>query len=157
MTALWFPVLSRRSWELTMNSFRNLRGLLCIGLLVGLSGCPGGEARRFAVSGTVKWQGKALDQGTITFLPEDPSLGSGGGAMIQDGHYSIPAKPGLLPGRYKVALSSADPKKALDPNADPGAPGPVYKDRVQPKYNSQTTLTAEITADGKNNFDFEVQ
>jgi hypothetical protein len=139
-----------------MNAFRTLRGLLCISLLAGLSGCTGGEPKRFAVSGMVQWQGRPLDQGTITFLPEDSSLGSGGGAMIQDGHYSIPAKPGLLPGRYKVAISSADPKKVLDPNADPGAPGPVYKDRVQPKYNSQTILTAEITADGKNSFDFEV-
>jgi hypothetical protein len=139
-----------------MNHFRTFVGLLCIGLGAGLAGCADSGPKRYAVSGEVKWRGQPLDQGAITFLAEDPALGSAGGAMIKDGHYSIPAKQGLLPGRYKVAVTSADPKKAVDPDAPPGAPGPVYKDRVQPKYNSQTTLTAEVKAEGANTFNFEV-
>ena len=41
----------------------------------------------------------------------------------------------------------------------PGAPPgylPVPKDRIQPKYNTQTTLTAEVKAEGQNTFNFEV-
>jgi hypothetical protein len=139
-----------------MNHTRIFGGWLGICFLVCLAGCAGGAVKRCGISGTVKWMGKPLDQGAILFLAEDPALGSGGGAMISNGQYSIPAKQGLLPGRYKVSVSSADPKKALDPNADPGAPGPVYKDRIQPKYNTNTILTADVKADAKNTFDFEV-
>src|SRR5262245_32730160 len=139
-----------------MNHCRSLRGLLCICLVAGLAGCAGGQAKRCAVSGVVKWRGKSLDQGAITFLAEDPALGSGGGAMIRDGQYSIPAKHGLLPGRYKVMVTSVDPKNQQpDPDALPGYL-PVPKDRVQPKYNTQTTLTAEVKAEGENTFDFDV-
>jgi hypothetical protein len=139
-----------------MNHFRTSRGLLGICLVAGLAGCAGGPAKPCAVSGVVKWQGKPLDHGAITFLAEDPALGSGGGAMITDGKYSIPAKLGLLPGRYKVMVTSVDPKdQTPDPDALPGYL-PVPKDRVQPKYNTQTTLTAEVKAGGPNTFNFEV-
>ncbi|HKB41884.1 MAG TPA: hypothetical protein VKD72_35990 [Gemmataceae bacterium] len=139
-----------------MHHCRIFLGLLGSCLVAGLAGCADSATKRYAVSGEVKWQGKPLDQGSITFLAEDPALGSGGGALIKDGQYSIPANQGLLPGRYKVAVSSADPKKAVDPDAPPGAPGPVYKDRIQPKYNAQTILTADVKAEGPNKFNFEV-
>src|SRR5262249_52721258 len=126
-TALIPPTLPVCRRESAMHSHRSPLGLLCVcAVVAGLAGCAGGGAKRCAVSGAVKWRGQPLDQGAITFLPEDPALGTSGGALIQDGRYSIPADQGLLPGRYKVTISSADPKKALDPNADPGAPGPVY-------------------------------
>jgi hypothetical protein len=76
--------------------------------------------------------------------------------LIKDGQYRIEAKEGLLPGRYKVMVTSVDPKNQTpDPDSPPGYL-PVPKDRIQPKYNTQTTLTAEVTAEGKNSFDFEV-
>jgi hypothetical protein len=124
-------------------------------VVAGLAGCAGGE-KRYGVSGVVKWQGRALDQGAITFLPEDPSLGASGGAVIKDGRYRIAARSGLLPGRYKVMVTSADPSKAPDPDAPPGPSGPLPKDRVQPRYNAQTVLTAEVRPEGPNTFDFEV-
>jgi len=139
-----------------MNHFRTFRGLLWTCLVASLAGCAGGEAKRYAVSGVVKWRGKPLNQGAITFLPEDPALGSSGGDMIKDGRYSIPAKQGLLPGRYKVMITSVDSKnKVPDPDALPGYL-PVPKDRIQPRYNTRTTLTADVKAEGKNTFDFEV-
>jgi hypothetical protein len=138
-----------------MNHFRTFLGFLCICPVVGVTGC-GGEAKRLAVSGEVKFQGKPLDQGAITFLADEPSLGSGGGAPIKDGRYSIPAQHGLLPGRYKVMVTSVDPKNpAPDPDSLPGYL-PVPKDRVQPKYNAQTALKADVKAEGPNTFNFEV-
>jgi hypothetical protein len=140
-----------------MNQIRTLNGLLCMCIVAaGISGCADSGPKRYAVSGVVKWQGKPLDQGAITFLAEDPATGSGGGAMIKDGQYSIPAKQGLLPGRYKVMVTSADPKnKAPDPDSPPGYL-PVPKDRLLPKYNTQTTLTADVKPQGQNTFNFEV-
>jgi hypothetical protein len=162
----WAPSPSRlRSLggrQTSQQAFAMIRGqtfnrLLCGCIVaVAISGCAAGEAKRYAVSGMVKWQGKPLDQGAITFLAEDPALGTSGGDMIKDGHYSIPASQGLLPGRYKVMVTSADPKNKIpDPDSLPGFL-PVPKDRIQPKYNTQTTLTADVKAEGQNTFNFDV-
>jgi hypothetical protein len=139
-----------------MTDLRRLSRLfrVCI-VIVGVFGCADGKPKRYSVSGDIKWQGKPLDQGGITFLGEDLALGTGW-ASIKDGKYSIPAKEGLLAGRYKVMVASADPRnKAPDPDSPPGYL-PVPKDRIQPKYNTQTTLTAEVKAEGQNTFNFEV-
>lgn len=140
-----------------MKDLRRRTRLLGVCLvLAGLVGCLDSKPKRYGVSGEVKWQGKPLDQGGIVFVAADPTLASGGGDMIRDGRYSIPAKEGLLPGRYKVIITSSDPKnKAPDPDSPPGYL-PVSKDRIQPKYNSQTILTAEVKAEGPNTFNFEV-
>jgi hypothetical protein len=136
-----------------MNFFRTLLLWLFIGALVAdLSGCSGRGKHR-AISGEVKWRGQPLDRGGITFEPEDPGLGSGGGAMIKNGRYSIPAEHGLLPGRYRVRISSAEPTgKELDLDAPPGPAGPLPKDRIQQKSD----LTAEVMADGPNVLNYEV-
>jgi hypothetical protein len=140
-----------------MNRRRFFGGLLCWWVVAfNVAGCADSGSKRYAVSGVVKWQGKPLDQGVITFLPEDSSVGSGGGDMIQNGQYSIPAKQGLLAGRYKVTIASADPRnKAPDPDSPPGYL-PVPKDRIQAKYNTQTTLTADVKPQRQNTFNFEV-
>jgi hypothetical protein len=140
-----------------MKHLRAVYRLLCVAILaVGIFGCAGGEAKRCAVSGMVKWRGKPLDYGAITFLAEDAAVGTSGGDMIKDGRYSIPAKQGLLPGRYKVTISSVDPRnQAPDPDSPPGYL-PVPKDRLPAKYNTQTILTAEVRAEGQNTFNFEV-
>ncbi len=141
-----------------MNDRRILRWLPYVCLFMGgILGCADGKPKLYGVSGEIKWQGKPLDQGVITFLPADSTLPSGGGAMIQEGQYSIPAKQGLLPGRYKVMVASSDPKnRTPDPDSPPGYL-PVAKDRILPKYNVQTILGAEVTTDGPNKFNFEVQ
>ncbi len=139
-----------------MRSVRFVQVCLGTSLLLGLAGCTGGQPKLCPVSGTVNFKGKPLDRGAITFLSDDPTMGAGGGAMIEEGHYDIPAKQGLPPGRYKVIITSVDPKNQTpDPDALPGYL-PVPKDRIKPKYNSQTTLKAEITTEGPNKFDFEV-
>jgi hypothetical protein len=141
-----------------MTFSRSLLGFLgACAAAAALAGCAGNSGpRRCAVSGEVKWRGQPLDQGAITFLPDEPSLGSSGGALIKEGRYSIPAQNGLLPGRYKVLVTSADRKGVIDPDALPGPAGPVPKDRVNPKYNAQTTLTAEVKAEGPNTFNYDV-
>src|SRR5215470_6049958 len=127
-----------------MTSVRTLSRILCLcAVIVGVVGCADRKPKRYAVSGEVKLQGKPLDHGGITFLGEDLALGSGW-AEIKAGKYSIPAKEGLLVGRYKVSVSSADPRdKAPDPDSPPGYL-PLPKDRIQPKYNTQTTLSADV-------------
>jgi hypothetical protein len=128
---------------------------VCAGF-VGLTGCGSAGVQRCAISGEVRFEGKPLDQGAITFLAQDPSLASGGGAQIRNGQYSIPAQHGLLPGAYRVMVTSAARGAPSDPNAPPGPAGPLPKDRVNPKYNAITVLRAEVKADGPNVFNFDV-
>jgi hypothetical protein len=141
-----------------MNHLRSVTGLFCAcALVIGPCGCDAGP-KRYGVSGEVKYQGKPLNHGGIIFLPADPTSGAdSGGGNIKNGKYAILAKEGLLPGKYKVMITSVDPNtKETDPDAPPGPAGPLPKDRVAPKYNRDTILTAEVTADGSNKFDFSV-
>src|SRR3954453_17607629 len=71
-------------------------------------GC-GGEADslpRQAVSGTVTMKGAPLPAGMIQFQPTAPHRVTGGGGGIPDGAYSIAKAQGLVPGTYRVSITS---------------------------------------------------
>jgi hypothetical protein len=125
--------------------------------VVGLTGC-GGETNKKAVSGTVAWKSQPLETGRIRFLPADAGVHTETGAVITDGKFDIPSEHGLLPGKYKVKISSPDPKSGGGPpDAPPGDRGGYpATERIAAKYNSKTELTAEVTADGKNHFEFKL-
>jgi hypothetical protein len=131
--------------------------LVVLAAAVGLTGCGGGTNKK-AVSGTVTWKSKPLETGMIRFLPAEAGGQTETGAVITDGKFDIPKEHGLLPGKYKVSISSPDPKSGQGPpDAAPGDRGGYpAKERIAEKYNAQTTLTAEVTADGKNQFEFQV-
>lgn len=133
----------------------------CLAVFVaaaGLVGCGGGTNKK-AVSGTVSWKSQPLETGMIRFLPADAGGRTEAGAVITDGKFDIPREQGLLPGKYKVAISSPDPKSGQGPpDAAPGDRGGYpAKERIAAKYNAKTELTAEVTADGKNHFEFQVE
>jgi hypothetical protein len=145
-----------------------------IGLVAFLSiaalaaGCGGGESEdsvddRLAklealvpVSGVVTVGGKPLPGVVVTFLPDD--WGPAHGETDDEGRYSLEtaARPGAIPGTYKVAMSylvAADGRVlGLDSrsgfNADPAVATAVEK--LPPEYASteKTTLTAEIPPNG---------
>jgi hypothetical protein len=131
-------------------------------LVLFSSGCsPKSGVNTLPVSGTVKLDGVALDQGVIQFEPQPP----GGKAVnaatpIKDGKYQFPAGAGgLLPGTYRVLVSSvssapalpSDPIKAMEQASQPPPP-----DRIPRKFNVESTLQAVVKADGPNNFDFDL-
>ncbi|HET6576657.1 MAG TPA: hypothetical protein VFG68_23870 [Fimbriiglobus sp.] len=124
----------------------------------GLAGCGGGTNKK-AVSGTVTWKSQPLATGMIRFLPVEAGGQTETGAVITDGKFDIPKEQGLLPGKYKVAISSPDPKSGQGPaDAAPGERGGYpATERIAAKYNSKTVLTADVTADGKNHFEFQVE
>ena len=132
-----------------------LPGVLALFLAGGCGDRYGG---RRAVSGTVTFQGKPLDQGSITFVPASPDLSTQSGAGIRDGHYQIPRAQGLVPGKYKVSISSGDPGTPADPSAGPPGPSGNYssKERIPPRYNVRSTLEVEVQKGGPNEFDFTI-
>jgi hypothetical protein len=125
-----------------------------------LSGCGGAQddLPRQTVAGTVKLQGEPLKSGLIQFQPASPDASTAGGAGIVDGEYSIPKAEGLVPGAYKVSITSvAEAAAPLPPSATPGDPVSKVKDPIPAQYNATTQLNARVTKEGPNKFDFDLK
>jgi hypothetical protein len=127
-------------------------------LAVLLVGCGGekDDLPRRSVAGTVTLDGKPLSQGSIQFLPTGPDTPTAAMVEVKGGTYTITTAQGLVPGHYKVLISSAnvpasDPAKA---DALPGMSGPPLKELLPVRYNAQSTLSAEVKTDAPNAFDF---
>lgn len=136
-----------------------IAGLALSGVfLLALSGCGGkGDGlNRQAVSGTITMGGSPLASGMIQFLPDggDPLKVVGGGATITGGTYQIPTESGLIPGNYIVSISA--PESGPDTGAGPGSAAKLPKETVPAKYNTATTLKAEVKAGASNTFDFQL-
>ncbi len=128
---------------------RTIAFLSAVALLSGCSTDP-----RLAVSGTVLFNGKPLDQGRIEFHPPG-GKGNLSGAVIQEGRYHIPQATGLAPDTYEVRIFSYDTKGVKASSDVPGEPGEGFKERIARKYNLQSELKAEVKP-GKTTFDFSV-
>src|SRR5436309_3067982 len=133
-----------------------LQWVVVVGMLTP-AGCggPGDELPRQAVSGSVTLKGQPLPQGTIQFLPTTDKQPTAGAVEIKDGKYSLPREQGLVPGSYKVMISSVkDPGAQQGPDDLPGKPGPPSKDLIAAKYNVKTNLTAEVKEGAANTLAF---
>lgn len=156
--------------------------------LLGLSfavGCGGdGLDTRYPVSGTVNYNGKPVENGMISFVPE-AAEGRGASGDIKDGAYSLTTntpEDGAFPGSYKVTVSSKDTEEAkakaevairklaakakVQVDTSHGIPDPAMmgkalrkaKSNVPTKYSSSgaTDLKAEVKAE-TNTINFELK
>ncbi len=141
--------------ELTMHHPGSVLLLLLCLSMPALLGCNRNPLDRQAVSGRVTLDGKPLDQGTIQFCPKVAQGGIFAGGLVVDGTYEIPLAKGLPPGAYTVRISAAIPGTFAPVQ---GPPGPSMSrplmERIPPKYNSNSELTAEVKSEGGNVFDF---
>ncbi len=126
--------------------------LLAAVATLGCGGDPNGPQR---VSGRVTFRGEPLDQGVIAFVDPSNSV-QAGGALVRDGKYDIPAEHGLTPGKYQVTISSPSGSSVTPEEYAAGKTAMTSQERIAAKYNSESTLEAEVTAGGTNQFDFEV-
>src|SRR5262245_46498572 len=123
-------------------------------------GCGPNSGGRQEVKGTIKLKGQLLDQGQITFVPISGDGATKEGAPIANGAYKIDRMHGLLPGKYKVGITSGDGRTPHDaaPDQLPGPTGAniISKDRIPPDYNTNSKQEVEVTAKGPNVFDFDI-
>jgi len=129
--------------------------VLGIGLALAV-GCGKSEPKRYAVSGTVKYKDKLIGVGSVTFIPDGSGDAQMGGAPIKDGKYEMPAAAGLRAGKYKVSISYPDPKGTPAAGDAPGASLDA-KNLMPAKYNDQTELRADVSADKPNVFDYDLK
>jgi hypothetical protein len=124
--------------------------------LVVFVGC-GPRSDRLEISGEVRLDGAPLDDGTIRFTSLGPKM-MAAGAQVENGEFNIPQEKGLLPATYHVSISAPDaaapPIMTRGPEGRLGAP--VQPDRIPRAYNLESTLRAEVTADGDNYFQFDL-
>jgi hypothetical protein len=123
------------------------------------AGCSDYSGGRKEITGTVKLVGEPIQDGTIQFKPLE-NQPTTQGAQIVNGKYKIPRNQGLLPGKYRVEVSCGDPNVSV--HDEDFAPGPsggrnvLAVDRVPEDWNLKSKQQVEITADGPNQFDFDI-
>ena len=127
---------------------------LIVCFFLGLAGCGNQETGPdvFFVTGTVAIDGRPLGTGKIQFR----SGGNGRAYVgaIEDGQFSLDAEAGTS----AVAITASRPTGKYDEGASPeDEPQPIMEMYIPVQYNSQTTLTAEVSPDGMNMFPFELQ
>ena len=108
-----------------------------------LAGCGAEDSDnrpRQPVAGTVTFDGKPLEAGRIRFQNEKDSAE----AAITNGAYEIPQSEGLPPGSYTVHIVSGQDAPELKEGELPGVPLPPRPEKIPPKYNADSTLTAQV-------------
>jgi hypothetical protein len=130
-------------------------------LVAGVTvGCGQGDGLpREPIRGIVTLDGRPLESGTIALMPADTSgAATAVGAAITHGSYDVPRASGPVPGTYSVAISSPEQEPAKSGTQQAAHPGdggePVVRDRVPSKFNTRTTLKAEVKKGDANVFDF---
>ena len=121
-------------------------------LLVAVQGCGGGGVRFVPVTGKVTMDGKPLAKAAVTFIPQaKPGSEIAGnvssGLTDENGQYTLKAstkdgeKDGAQVGKHKVTISQQQTWGEGDRQ--------LIRDKIPKKYNIETTLTADVTTDGK--------
>jgi hypothetical protein len=128
-----------------------LRFVSCASLVAAAvlaAGC--GRPAAVPVSGTVTWDGKAMPDGKILFEDEDVKIPPASGD-VKAGKYAVRVPPGKK--KVRINASREVPGGKVDP-AMGGVPRQSY---VPARYNSDTTLSADVKAARDNRFDFPLK
>src|SRR5262249_7579850 len=146
-----------RVGALSFNSAKRRLGMNCqrfvlwIGVVISALalGCGPSHGGRVEGKGMIKLKGQPLDQGLIKFLPISGDGATQEGAPIANGQYKIDRAHGLMPGKYRVSITSGDGRTRADAPADqpPGPTGAniISKDRIPAEYNTASKQDVEVT------------
>jgi len=131
------------------------RFVLLVGLLLVCAGCG---KKPVSIEGTVTFDGKPVESGSISFEPVDgrgPSLGG----PIQAGRYSVVGDSSVAPGK-KIVRIVADRKTGRKVESGPPNPPGTMVDEIESyipaKFNTKSTLNCEVTASGPNRHNFDL-
>jgi len=126
------------------------RGLLGLAAVCAvLAGCGRGGPLLVPVSGRVTFDGRPVESGEILFRAADGAVASHAGPIVA-GRYETRVPAG--PKRVEIIATRRAAKVAEKPGG--GGESPPAEMYVPDRYNAASTLTAEVTADGPNEFDF---
>jgi hypothetical protein len=127
-----------------------------MGMCALLCGCSRGSTGYEAVSGSVTFEGKPLNEGTIQFFTTDEHPTAVAGANIAGGNYKVPGDHGLKPGKYLVRISSTE--RVEVPPVSPHAMSSFrVRERIPARYNTESTLNMEVSAGGSGSCNFKLE
>lgn len=125
--------------------FRWAVGAFVIPLLL-VAGCGDKGPLRHKVTGTVSLDGQPVETGQVLFIPAD-GQGPSDACPIVAGKF----EGEVAPGSKRVEITAS---KQVPPKEPGGMPDSISL--IPPKYNSQSTLTAEIK-DGQEPLTFDLE
>ena len=126
----------------------------CLALVMSLAGCnsaPEGPVT-FPVSGTVTFDGSPVAEGRIQFRPTSGTQ-QAYSAEIREGRYQLDSEPGSA--TVEITASRPIPGKFDTSNPD-DEPQPIGEMYIPAKYNSQSTLVAEVSPTETNEIPFDL-
>jgi hypothetical protein len=138
------------------------RAVAVVVAALALAGCaydpynPVDNLPRVPVAGTVTLDGTPLPQGMIQLDPAPETKGTTVAAAISGGKFAIAKTQGPVPGKYKVKISSRPPASVKPGEAPGGTPKPA-PETLPAKYNTESTLEAEVPAGGTRALDFALK
>jgi hypothetical protein len=111
------------------------------------------------VTGVVLADRKPLSGAVITFEPMYQTPGPKASSLIMNGRYQIDLAAGLQPGTHRVRISMLPPEinKRLDQAIGSQAANHKKPTVIATKYDSDSHLTAKLSADKENQCDFSVE
>lgn len=127
-------------------------GLGYLALLVLVSGC-GRQDGLVDVRGIITYDGKAVEDGIISFVPED-GLAATAEAVISDGHYAAH----MTTGRRRVEIKGFKVVGQRQLGGE-GMGGPLVNVRQQvlpERFNANTTLSCDVTP-AVHTYDFSLE
>jgi len=99
------------------------------------------------VTGSVSWNGQPVEVGEIIFAPLDKTRAPTAG-RIRGGAYKLLAKPGKVRVEIQAVRKTGkrDPREGFE----------ITELYIPRRYNEESELLAEVTADGENHFNFKL-
>ena len=128
---------------------------LLAGLLLLTAGCGDNQVR---IRGNVTLDGKPIDTGAITFIPDDLSKGQTAGASITLGEFQVVGNNLPPPGLYRVEIRGQKKTGKQIPAGSPSPPETMLEETIEAvpaKYNHKSELKQELKT-GDNNINFEL-
>ena len=126
-------------------------------VVLALTGCGSEPAyqgpQRIPLSGKVTFDGVPMDGGTISFIAV--GKGNPAGGPITAGTYSVSEEQGANAGSYRVEIRWLKPTGEKVKDDDTGGMIDVVKQVIPAKFNEQSELKADVSAD-KKTFDFAI-
>jgi len=131
-----------------------------VSMLALCAGCGDGLPKTIPVSGSVRYQGEPLTDGTVVFHPHEIPEGlprrTAHGRLQPDGTFTLTtfrAGDGAVPGTYRVTIHSylSEPASS-DDDQNPGE----YVWRIPQRYGdpSRSGLTADVSPEAQQPLEF---
>jgi hypothetical protein len=130
---------------------------LALAAMVFLAGC--GD-NRIPIRGIVTFDGKPVDEGSISLEPMDGQGATTGGKIV-GGKYELTGKAAPLPGKMKVRINGMRKTGRKIQGGSLASTTPIVIDEIEryipDVYNRQTTLVCDVSANGPTQIDFSLR